>query len=592
MSVIAIEKLVTDADRKSARTRWRTAWKEPYVARRTQSRWREAHDEAPLAPTLGTEGVWERILRARGMVKREDGSKLYITCFNESQHTSASDSGTVLYRPAEGDLYGHIHCSHAHCAELDFRTLVTENEWQVACDYVKAFLVSVNTDSPIVCTQVSDEDNDMKLWHELIRDAKGGSDASGIAANVSAILHRHSFWRGKLAYDTFRHVQVWDSVPVELQAQHKRDNGVLSTDYTYMQGWLLKGDRWVDRGVITANIDAIKAGVADACSRNPIDTLERHVLSVDGKWDGAPRLDTWLTEYLGCEATPLTRAMGARWLIAMTARAMSPGCVADMMPVLQGDQGVGKGHCLKILFGNEFVVTTGTYKVGSKDFEQRIADSWCAHDDELVSTEKAGLQVTKSWLSDTWAKFRKAYAPDFITVDRRFLVVGSCNPDKFLEDTENRRFWPIRMKQLREDELYRDRDKLMGEALAYFRTKTEYRIRPQDAVWAELGASHEQVKHEDLFQQKLAALLRMPPANGGLEAPFQMFQVFDRLGFRPDQHGDKSLQRRIGESLRALGYRSRQEREGKSRPWVWRPHSLPSTELHYLQADLTPEGQN
>lgn len=584
--MITLQDIVTDVDRKSARTRWRTAWKEPYLARKAQAKWREPHDDGPALPAMVGEGVWERIARARGWVKRDDGRKLIITCPNESRHTSTSDSGTVLYRPSVGDIYGHIHCSHTHCAELDFRTLVTENEWSVALDYVKAFLVQ---DSPIVCTDALEtEPNDDKVWHDLIRDAKGGRDAAGIAANVSAVLTGHSFWKGKLAYDTFKHVQVWDHVPAELQAQHKRDKGVVSTDYTYIQGWLLKGEPWSDRGVISANIDAIKAGVTDACSRNAIDTLERHVLSVKDKWDGVPRIDTWLSKYLGCEDTALTRAMGARWLIAMTARALKPGCVADMMPVLQGDQGVGKGYCLKILFGNEFVVTTGTYKVGSKDFEQRIADSWCAHDDELVSTEKAGLQVTKSWLSDTWAKFRKAYAPDFITVDRRFLVVGSCNPDKFLEDTENRRFWPIRMKQLRDQELQRDRDQLMGEALFYFLMPTEYRIRPQDAVWAELGASHEAVKHEDLFQQKIAAILKLSPHDGGLQAPFQLFQVFEKMGFRADQHGDKGLQRRIGAALRAEGYRSRQVREGRDRPWVWNF----ATELRIQQADLASSEAN
>jgi len=72
------------------------------------------------------------------------------------------------------------------------------------------------------------------------------------------------------------------------------------------------------------------------------------------------------TDLLRREDTPLVRAMGQRWLVAAVARALRPGCVADMMPILMGKQGIGKGYALKILFGDEYVTILGGYRLGTR----------------------------------------------------------------------------------------------------------------------------------------------------------------------------------------------------------------------------------
>ena len=63
------------------------------------------------------------------------------------------------------------------------------------------------------------------------------------------------------------------------------------------------------------------------------------------EWDGTERLSSWLTAYLGADASIGTAddeylaAIGRMFLIAMVARIFEPGCKADYMLVLEGRAG-------------------------------------------------------------------------------------------------------------------------------------------------------------------------------------------------------------------------------------------------------------
>ena len=64
------------------------------------------------------------------------------------------------------------------------------------------------------------------------------------------------------------------------------------------------------------------------------------------QWDGVPRLDTLLIDYLGAEDSEYTRAVSRKAFTAAVARAMEPGCKYDNMLILCGRQGLGKSTVL------------------------------------------------------------------------------------------------------------------------------------------------------------------------------------------------------------------------------------------------------
>jgi Virulence-associated protein E len=71
-------------------------------------------------------------------------------------------------------------------------------------------------------------------------------------------------------------------------------------------------------------IENVREAAEAACEANRFDPVCDYLDSL--KWDGEPRLDHWLTKYLGAEDTPLNRAVGRKVLLAMVRRAREPSC--------------------------------------------------------------------------------------------------------------------------------------------------------------------------------------------------------------------------------------------------------------------------
>ena len=158
-------------------------------------------------------------------------------------------------------------------------------------------------------------------------------------------------------------------------------------------------------------------------------------------WDGVPRVETLLVDYLGAEDTEYTRTVTRKVMVAAVARIYQPGCKFDNMLTLRGAQGLGKSSFIGLLGGKWFSDTMTT--VQGKEAYEQLHGVWIMEVGELAGMRKAEVEAIKLFLSKRTDRFRPAYGRRTQEFPRQCIFIGSTNETQFLRDTENRRFWVV-----------------------------------------------------------------------------------------------------------------------------------------------------
>lgn len=304
-----------------------------------------------------------------------------------------------------------------------------------------------------------------------------------------------------------------------------------------------------DPGEINTN-----KAVMSLCTENRFDSLIDH-LELLPAWDGAPRLDSWLTDYCAAEASHYVRDAGATWLVAAIVRAYEPGTKFDYMPVLLGGQGVGKSTALRIIASDEFFSDASF--LGARDAREVLEATrgvWileCAELDGMGKRDVSALKATIARQSDTG---RPAYARCAVTVPRRYVLAGTTNEERFLLDpTENRRFWPIAVGVIDLDGLRAARDQLIAEALARYRSG-DYRLTLFGEAAA--GANEAQARRrvvDDGYVERLENLAPCGKREGSWVVTTEA--VYRHLDI-PNKDRCGNVPHKVREAMAALGWKA------------------------------------
>ena len=159
-------------------------------------------------------------------------------------------------------------------------------------------------------------------------------------------------------------------------------------------------------------------------------------------WDGIPRLDTLLVNYLGAVDSDYVRAVTRKAFVAAVKRAMEPGCKYDTMLILAGPQGLGKSTLLDKMSKGWFSDNIRTFE--GKEASELLQGVWLVEISELDAFRKSDEARIKQFLSQRSDRFRAAYGRYVQEVPRRCVFFGTTNRDEFLRDTTgNRRFWAV-----------------------------------------------------------------------------------------------------------------------------------------------------
>lgn len=156
----------------------------------------------------------------------------------------------------------------------------------------------------------------------------------------------------------------------------------------------------------TRNHDVSFLKVADDRSFHPV----RDYLDGLPSWDGKERVDTLLIKYFDADDTPYVRAVTRKMLVAAVTRIYHPGTKFDSVPVLDGEQGIGKSTFLKDLCGEEYYADNlSLTDMNDKAAAEKLQGFWIVEIPELAGMKKADIEKVKAFITTTDDKYRPSY---------------------------------------------------------------------------------------------------------------------------------------------------------------------------------------
>lgn len=282
------------------------------------------------------------------------------------------------------------------------------------------------------------------------------------------------------------------------------------------------------------------------------------------KWDGVERIahafeDHWGVDCNDGQPSDYIRAASRNFFIGLVARVEHPGCKLDTMVVFEGPQGQFKSSALDRLGGEWYAAIDES--AATKDFLQVLQGKWLVELCEMNAVSKAESASVKSMLSRRIDTYRTSYGHRAIDVPRQCVFAGTTNrTDYSIDDTGERRFWPMRCGFIDLDGLSRTRDQLFAEAVAQYRAH---------ASWWEMPASATEVQADRLPDHAWTPLI----LNGVLGvAEITLAEVLIRLvGFKPENI-TKPAEMTAGSILRRAGWTCRPVRKpGQPPRRLWYP---------------------
>lgn len=297
-------------------------------------------------------------------------------------------------------------------------------------------------------------------WKAELEYTKSGKLLCNIA-NIILILENDPALAGHIVHDLFTGMDsAKDGLP-----WNKNANQWTDTDDANLRVWLEKHYDITGKEKIA---DALTA-VLTHHSYHPI----RDYLS-GLTWDGVPRLDRIIIDYMGAEDSELNRAMSRKHFVAAVARVFNPGCKYDYCLIMSGAEGIGKSTLLRVMGGKWFNDSITTLE-GKEGMEQ-LRRAWVVELGELSSIKRSDVEQVKAHLSKQVDIYRAAYARRVLEHPRQCVFCGTTNEALFLKgDTGNRRFWVIpvvaELRKYRDwsEAIRRDRDQLWAEAVHYYK---------------------------------------------------------------------------------------------------------------------------
>ena len=415
-------------------------------------------------------------------------------------------------------------------------------------------------------------------WYgDLRRDERGRIHLdlrNSMIALRGEVGTRDAFHFDEMAQDTL--VVAQPPLAPDAHPSPPTPHALTDDDVSRLQEWMQHvGMPRIGRETVGQAIDAL-------AREHRFHPLRDYLDDVTDRWDGEPRLATWLHECLGAPDDEYHRLVGTMFLISMVARIYQPGCKADYMLVLEGDQGVLKSTVCRILAGEAYFSDSLPSVDGDQvRLSMHMKGKWLIEIAELAAMLRADPEGTKQFITRQVEKYTPKYARREVTEPRQWLPVGTTNEDDWIRDvTGGRRFWPVIAVKILIEKLVAMRDQLLGEAVTLYREGKPWWPNPDEELRL-FKPEQDQRQFEDALADKVREILA--PHNPKTGEPWlpgtapkgqeplteiTLNELARLIGDHFDDPGkfDMRAQKRLAVILKRAGWK-KFKKEGAGRVW-------------------------
>lgn len=373
-------------------------------------------------------------------------------------------------------------------------------------------------------------------------------------SNIAAVLGLAEISGYELALDVFL-----DAIVV-MQQDSNNWRPLTDTDYTALRIWL---ETYGNCDPISH--DMMRHAVHLVAEQQQMDSAQQWLAAL--KWDAVPRIERFCSRYFGTQDNLYTRRVGEYLWTALAGRVLSPGCQADMVPVLIGAQGVGKSRGVMAMSPDPSNFAEVRIDDPDDTIARKMRGALVGELAEMRGMRAAEVERVKAFITRTYERWVPKYKEFAITYPRRFIMIGTTNDDEFLPmDTEHRRWLPMLTKQVDVAAIARDREQLWAEGATRY---TLDGIAWQDLDILALPARAEAIGVDTWTDEVAAWLESNRPAHPQATHTVRLQDVMTQAVGLDPRIITRVHELRCGRILRTLGYakrvmRNEQGRAGKA----------------------------
>ncbi|MBC8950233.1 VapE domain-containing protein [Xenorhabdus sp. TS4] len=459
----------------------------------------------------------------------------YITCPFADGHSIDSDPTSTAYFPSStaGFKVGHFKCLHASCAHRN------DGDFLIAVGF------GMDDFDDLTVTEVAEP----APLPAFKRDKYGQIEAT--IDNAFKAVTRPDFVGIDIRFDQFRDEIMFAPSGTD-QWQTFSD-----AEYSRLRITLEK------RGFKPVGRELVRDVVLLVADEQPFDSAIAWLNSL--KWDGVPRIEQFYHTHYGTDDTPYTRAVSMYTWTALAGRVLSPGCKADIVPILVGAQGCGKSSGIAALAPDPAFFADISFAEKDDDLARKMRGRLVAEIGELRGLNTKEQESIKAFVTRTHENWVPKYREFAVQFPRRLLIMGSTNKNEFLGDeTGNRRWAPVEVTKINLSAINDDLLQLWAEGAAVYK-QTGIQFGEVERLAVEV---HEQYQIKDAWLEIVERWLDEPDLMTGEKPRSRSFLrasdvLREALGFEPARIS-KREEMRISNVLQVCNFKRVQRRvDGK-----------------------------